>query len=229
MARRSPSHSQGEAYEKALVFLARREHSARELKSKLELRGLDGEQSRAALAELQAKNYQSDERFGEMLVRSRLEGGYGARWIIAELRQHGIACQIVPGVTAAVACAAYAGIPLTHREHARTVHLLTGHGKESMDAMDWPALAQDHQTMAVYMGVARLDELTQRLLEHGRRPDTPFAIIENGTLPQQRVVSGVLRDLPALAKEHAVHPPALLIIGEVAALAHEHAWFGTLA
>jgi len=145
------------------------------------------------------------------------------------LRQHGIACQIVPGVTAAVACAAYAGIPLTHREHARTVHLLTGHGKESMDAMDWPALAQDHQTMAVYMGVARLDELTQRLLEHGRRPDTPFAIIENGTLPQQRVVSGVLRDLPALAKEHAVHPPALLIIGEVAALAHEHAWFGTLA
>ena len=91
MARRSPSHSQGEAYEKALVFLARREHSARELKSKLELRGLDGEQSRAALAELQAKNYQSDERFGEMLVRSRLEGGYGARWIIAELRQHGIA------------------------------------------------------------------------------------------------------------------------------------------
>lgn len=145
------------------------------------------------------------------------------------LRQHGIACQIVPGVTAAVACAAYAGIPLTHREHARTVHLLTGHGQESMDAMDWPALAQDHQTMAVYMGVARVDELAQRLLEHGQRPDTPFAIIENGTLPQQRVISGVLHDLPALAKEHAVHPPALLIIGEVAALAHEHAWFGTLA
>lgn len=147
---------------------------------------------------------------------------------MAFLRQHGVRCEIVPGVTAAVACAAYAGIPLTHRDHARTVHLLTGHGKESMDAMDWPALAQDHQTMAVYMGVARLEELTQRLLEHGRRPDTPFAIIENGTLPQQRVISGVLHELPARAKEQAVHPPALLIIGEVAALAHEHAWFGRL-
>lgn len=145
---------------------------------------------------------------------------------MAFLREHGIPCEIVPGVTAAVACAAYAGIPLTHREHARTVHLLTGHGQESMDAMDWPALAQDHQTMAVYMGVARLEELTQRLLEHGRRPDTPFAIIENGTLPQQRVISGVLHELPARAKEHGVHPPALLIIGEVAALAHDHAWFG---
>lgn len=144
------------------------------------------------------------------------------------LRQHGIPCEIVPGVTAAVACAAYAGIPLTHRDHARTVHLLTGHGKESMDAMDWPALAQDHQTMAIYMGVARLEEFTQRLLEHGRRPDTPFAIIENGTLPQQRVISGVLHELPARAKEHAIHPPALLIIGEVAALAHDHAWFGKL-
>jgi uroporphyrin-III C-methyltransferase/precorrin-2 dehydrogenase/sirohydrochlorin ferrochelatase len=142
------------------------------------------------------------------------------------LRQHGIACEIVPGITAAVACAAYAGIPLTHREHARSVHLLTGHGKESLDAMDWPALAQDHQTLAIYMGVARLEEFTQRLLQHGRRPDTPFAIVENGTLPQQRVVSGVLHALPSLAKEHAVHPPALLIIGEVAALAAEHAWFG---
>lgn len=142
------------------------------------------------------------------------------------LRQHGIACEIVPGITAAVACAAYAGVPLTHRDHARSVHLLTGHGKESLDAMDWPALAQDHQTLAVYMGVARLDEFTQRLLEHGRRPDTPFVIIENGTLPQQRVVSGVLQELPAIAKEHAIHPPALLIVGEVAALAAEHAWFG---
>jgi len=142
------------------------------------------------------------------------------------LHQHGIPCEIVPGITAAVACAAYAGVPLTHRDHARSVHLLTGHGKESLDAMDWPALAQDHQTLAVYMGVARLDEFTQRLLEHGRRPDTPFVIVENGTLPQQRVVSGVLQDLPARAKEHAIHPPALLIVGEVAALAAEHAWFG---
>jgi regulatory protein len=90
MARRSQSNHQGAAYEKALALLARREYSARELKSKLVRRGMEGEESAAALAELQAKNYQSDDRFGEMLVRSRLEGGYGARWILAELRQHGI-------------------------------------------------------------------------------------------------------------------------------------------
>ncbi|WP_196240417.1 siroheme synthase CysG [Dyella choica] len=145
------------------------------------------------------------------------------------LRQRGIPCEIVPGVTAAVACAAYAGIPLTHREHARSVQLLTGHDKESLQAMDWPALAQDHQTLAIYMGVARVEEFTQRLLQHGRRPDTPFAIIENGTLPQQRVLHGALHELPALAKEHAIHPQALLIIGEVAALARDHAWFGKSA
>ncbi|HUA79209.1 MAG TPA: siroheme synthase CysG [Dyella sp.] len=142
------------------------------------------------------------------------------------LRRHGIACDVVPGVTAAVACAAYAGIPLTHRDHAQSVHLLTGHGKESLDAMDWPALAQNHQTLAVYMGVATLDAFTQRLLEHGRRHDTPFAIIENGTLPEQRVVTGVLHELPARAKLHDVRPPALLVIGDVAAMAYDHHWFG---
>ncbi len=90
MARRSQGNPESGAYDKALALLARREHSARELKSKLERRGLDDADSAKALAELQAKNYQSDDRFGEMLVRSRLEGGYGARWILAELRQHGI-------------------------------------------------------------------------------------------------------------------------------------------
>ena len=144
------------------------------------------------------------------------------------LRQHGVPCEVVPGITAAVACAAYAGIPLTHREHARSVHLLTGHGKESLEAMDWPALAQDHQTLVVYMGVARVEEFTQRLLEHGRRAETPFAVIENGTLPQQRVVTGVLRDLPARVKELDIRPPALLIVGEVASLAEAHTWFGAL-
>ena len=90
MARRPQNSPQASAYDKALGLLARREHSARELKSKLERRGLDDEESAAAITELQAKNFQSDDRFGEMLVRSRLEGGYGARWILAELRQHGI-------------------------------------------------------------------------------------------------------------------------------------------
>lgn len=90
MGRRSRDEQQGGAYEKAIALLARREHSARELKSKLERRGLDAGESAEAVRQLQSKDFQSDDRFGEMLVRSRLEGGYGARWIIAELRQHGI-------------------------------------------------------------------------------------------------------------------------------------------
>ena len=92
MARRSTDKpTQPSAYDKALGLLARREHSARELKSKLALRGLDPVESAAALERLRTKDYQSDERFGEMLVRSRIEGGYGPRWIVAELRTHGIA------------------------------------------------------------------------------------------------------------------------------------------
>jgi len=145
------------------------------------------------------------------------------------LRRHGIPYDIVPGITAAVACAAYAGIPLTHRDHARSLHLLTGHGKDSLEAMDWPALAQAHQTLAVYMCVTKLAMFTQKLLENGRHPDTPFAIIENGTRAQQRVLNGVLRELPECARQHAVSSPALLIVGEVAAMTATHAWFGEQA
>lgn len=142
------------------------------------------------------------------------------------LRGHGIACRIIPGITAAVACAAYAGIPLTHRDHARSLHLLTAHGKDAIDAMDWPTLAQAHQTLAIYMSVSRLAEVSRFLLEHGRHPGTPFAIIENGTLPQQRVLCGSLQQLAVRAQQHAIQSPALLVIGEVAALAREHEWFG---
>ncbi|MDE2307626.1 MAG: uroporphyrinogen-III C-methyltransferase [Xanthomonadaceae bacterium] len=144
------------------------------------------------------------------------------------LRKHGIAFEVVPGITAAIACAAYAGIALTHREHAQSVRLLTAHGKGSLDTMDWPALAQDSQTLAVYMAVGQLETLTANLLACGRAADTPFALIENGTRPQQRVLRGALRQLPALARQHAIGAPALLIIGKVAAMADDNAWFGTL-
>jgi len=147
---------------------------------------------------------------------------------MAFLRQHGIAFEVVPGITAAVACAAYAGIPLTHRDHAQSVRLLTAHCKESLDIMDWAALAQDRQTLAIYMSVSQLDALSAGLLLHGLRPDTPFALIENGTCPQQRVLHGVLQRLPALARQHAIRAPAMLVIGAVAALADAHAWFGEL-
>lgn len=147
---------------------------------------------------------------------------------MAFLRQHGIVCEIVPGITAAVACAAYAGVPLTHREHVQSVRLLTAHGSESLDTLDWATLAYERETLAIYMGVARLDTLTTRLIAHGRSPETPFALIENGTRPQQRVLNGVLGDLPALARQHAMGAPALLIIGTVAAMARDHGWFGEL-
>jgi uroporphyrin-III C-methyltransferase/precorrin-2 dehydrogenase/sirohydrochlorin ferrochelatase len=142
------------------------------------------------------------------------------------LRRHGVACTIVPGVTAAVACAAYAGISLTHREHAQSVRLLTAHCKDSMDTLDWAALAGERQTLAVYMGLAQLSHLTERLLAHGRAPDTAFALIENGTLPQQRVLRGELHTLPALASAHHIEAPALLVIGQVATMADELGWFG---
>lgn len=147
---------------------------------------------------------------------------------LAFLRAHGVACEVIPGITAAVACAAFAGIPLTHRDHAQSLCLLTAHGKEATDTLEDPALSNPRQTLAVYMGVEKIQALAARLMAHARDPDTPCAIIENGTRPEQRVIVGTLATLPALAKRHAVKTPALLVIGEVAAFAREHAWFGTL-
>ncbi|TBR39242.1 MULTISPECIES: siroheme synthase CysG [Dyella] len=144
------------------------------------------------------------------------------------LRSHGIPYEVVPGITAALACAAYAGIPLTHREHARSVRLITAHCRESANELDWASLARERETLAVYMGVAELPVLTQQLLIHGRAPETPFALIENGGRSSQRVVAGPLSQLPLLAEAHRVTSPALLILGEVAALARELAWYGAL-
>jgi uroporphyrin-III C-methyltransferase/precorrin-2 dehydrogenase/sirohydrochlorin ferrochelatase len=142
------------------------------------------------------------------------------------LRAHGIDYEVVPGITAALACAAYAGIPLTHRDHAQSVCLVTAHGRDDLNSPDWPALAKDRQTLAFYMGVTGLAALRDGLLAHGRAADTPCALIENGTRRDQRVIAGALRDLPALAAQHAVQSPALLVVGEVAALAHTLHWFG---
>jgi uroporphyrin-III C-methyltransferase/precorrin-2 dehydrogenase/sirohydrochlorin ferrochelatase len=142
------------------------------------------------------------------------------------LRARGIAYEVVPGVTAALACAAYAGIPLTHRDHSGSVRLVTAHCRESLDSTDWRGLAAARETLAVYMGVAMLAQLRTELVRHGRDPATPVAFIENGSRPEQRVIVGKLEQVEALAADHAVRSPALLIIGEVAALATELHWFG---
>jgi uroporphyrin-III C-methyltransferase/precorrin-2 dehydrogenase/sirohydrochlorin ferrochelatase len=144
------------------------------------------------------------------------------------LREHGIAYQVVPGITAALACAAYSGVPLTHRDHAQSVRLVTAHCQQSLDTLDWAELARERQTLAIYMGVGKLDELTRQLLAHGRAAETPFALIENGSLPQQRSLTGPLHALPALAERHAIGAPALLILGEVAAQANHAHWYGQL-
>jgi uroporphyrin-III C-methyltransferase/precorrin-2 dehydrogenase/sirohydrochlorin ferrochelatase len=142
------------------------------------------------------------------------------------LRTHGIPFEVVPGITAAVACAAYAGIPLTHRDHAQSLRLLTAHAQDGDADHDWAALAQPGQTLAFYMGVSGLARLRDKLVAHGRAASTPFALIENGSRPDQRVVAGTLDELPELARRHAVQAPALLVIGEVAAFANRLHWFG---
>ena len=142
------------------------------------------------------------------------------------LRAHGIPYEVVPGITAAVACAAYAGIPLTHRGYAQSVRFVTARGADPADPQDWARLAQDRQTLAFYMGVAELDAIGARLVEHGRDPSTPVAIVEDGSRPAQRVTLARLRDLADVARHGNITSPALVIVGEVAALAQELHWFG---
>lgn len=147
---------------------------------------------------------------------------------ISALRADGIPYEIVPGITAALACAAYSGIPLTHRDHAQSVRLITAHCAQSEDTLDWQALAAERQTLAFYMGVGQLETLGAQLIAHGRSAATPCALIENGSLPNQRVLPTTLANMAHDAGLHGIHAPALLLIGEVTAMAREHAWFGEL-
>jgi len=134
--------------------------------------------------------------------------------------------QIVPGITAAAGCSAYAGIPLTHRDHAQAIQFVTGHCKKDGQELDWQSLAKANQTLAIYMGVIKSPHIQSELLKHGRKADTPVAIIENGTRKNQRVVTGQLGELADLIERNSIISPALLIIGEVAALHSQLAWFG---
>ncbi|WP_342058876.1 siroheme synthase CysG [Aeromonas sp. OTU364] len=136
----------------------------------------------------------------------------------------GIGFQVVPGITAASGCAAYAGIPLTHRDHAQSVRFVTAHGKGGARDLDWPLLARDKQTLVFYMGLSSCATIREQLLAHGKGGDTPVALIERGTQPSQRVIRGTLNELPALAV--GVESPALIMVGSVVTLADKLAWFG---
>lgn len=136
----------------------------------------------------------------------------------------GIGFQVVPGITAASGCAAYAGIPLTHRDHAQSVRFVTAHGKGGAQDLDWPLLAKDRQTLVFYMGLSSCATIREQLLTHGKAGDTPVALIERGTQPCQRVIRGTLDRLPELAV--GVESPALIMVGSVVTLADQLAWFG---
>lgn len=135
------------------------------------------------------------------------------------LERHGVSVTIVPGITAATACAAAAGIPLTHRDHVQALTLVTGQGRDGEPDLDWASLAGGRQTIAVYMGRTSAGLIAGRLIEAGADPATPAAIIENGTLPNQRIETAPLRALGRLAEADpgmaAERGPALFVIGEV--------------
>ena len=144
---------------------------------------------------------------------------------IEKLAEHGIPFQICPGVTAATACAAYAGIPLTHRDHAQACVFVTGHGREGALDLDWGALVRPNQTVAIYMGLDRLAELTQALVAHGADPALPAAIIDNGARANQRVVVGTLADLAARARAASLRGPTIVIVGTVVSLRDKLNWY----
>ena len=139
------------------------------------------------------------------------------------LRRHGVRVEVVPGVTAATACAAALGVPLTHRDHASAVTLVTGHGRDGEPELDWAALAGPRQTLAIYMGVGAAGRIAARLIAQGLAPGTPVAVIENGTMADQKTAAGALRDLEALVRDNGITGPALIIIGEVARRAQAEA------
>jgi uroporphyrinogen-III C-methyltransferase len=139
------------------------------------------------------------------------------------LRQENIPYRIIPGITAALGATAYAGIPLTHRDCAQSALFVTGHSKHDGHQPDWRTLALDNQTLVVYMGTLKAAETAEKLMAHGRSGDTPVAIVSNGTLPHQSVVTGRLKNLSELA-ENAPRP-ALIVIGEVVSLRDELKWF----
>ena len=144
---------------------------------------------------------------------------------IEELAAHGIPFQVVPGITAASGCAAYAGIPLTHRDYAQSVRFVTGHLKDGTSNLPWSDLVAPAQTLVFYMGLIGLPIICEQLIKHGRSADTPAALIQQGTTSNQRVFTGTLKDLPTLVAEHEVHAPTLVIVGEVVLLREKLKWF----
>jgi len=178
------------------------------------------------------------EAINDMLVRLAREGlrvlrlkggdpfifGRGGEEIDT-LAAQGVAFEVVPGITAALGVAAYAGIPLTHRDCAQACVFVTGHLKDGTMELDWPALARPRQTVVVYMGLHGLPVLCANLVAHGLPADTPAAVVQQGTTRDQRVVTGTLRTLASQVADAMLMPPTLIIVGEVVRLRERLSWF----
>lgn len=178
------------------------------------------------------------EGINELLVRLALEGkrvlrlkggdpfifGRGGEEL-EKLAEHKINFQVVPGITAASGVSTYAGIPLTHRDYAQSCVFVTGHLKDNSMDLDWEMLARPKQTIVVYMGLQGLEMLCAQLIKHGLTGDTPAAIVQQGTTPQQRVITGNLASLPSNPEIKTLHAPTLIIIGGVVSLRDKLAWF----
>ncbi|MDP9238819.1 MAG: uroporphyrinogen-III C-methyltransferase [Chloroflexota bacterium] len=181
-----------------------------------EINALLVEKGRAGLRVVRLKG-------GDPFVFGR--GGEEAEALIAA----GVPFEVLPGVTSAIAAPAYAGIPVTHRALASSFAVVTGHEDPAKDAssIDWPHLATGVDTLIFLMGAARLDEIAHQLMRLGRAGDTPVAVIEWGTLPRQRTVSGTLNTIAAAVRDANIEPPAVTVVGQVAALREELRWFDT--
>jgi uroporphyrin-III C-methyltransferase/precorrin-2 dehydrogenase/sirohydrochlorin ferrochelatase len=178
----------------------------------------------------EAGDHTVQDRINELLVHhahkgqrvARLKGGdpfvFGRGGEEIEvLVRHGIPYISVPGITAALGAASYAGIPLTHRHLAQSVTFVAGHVLED-ESLDWRSLAGPRRTVVFYMGVSHLDQIVTKLRDAGAQPDHPVAVVERATLPGQRTLRGTLETISKIAREAAVKPPALFIVGEVTAL-----------
>ncbi|MCZ0755873.1 uroporphyrinogen-III C-methyltransferase [Anoxybacillus sp. J5B_2022] len=166
---------------------------------------------------------------GKVVVR--LKGGdpfvFGRGGEEAEaLAKHGIDFEIVPGITAGIAAAAYAGIPVTHRNFSSSVAFVTGHKRDgSQEEIKWESLAKGIDTIAIYMGISNLPYIRDQLIKHGKAPSTPVAVIQWGTLYEQRTVTATLETIVEAVQQKRIENPSMIIIGEVVTLRDKIYWF----
>ena len=144
---------------------------------------------------------------------------------IETLMEQGVRFQVVPGITAASGCATYAGIPLTHRDHAQSCTFVTGHLKDGSINLNWQQLAAPNQTIVIYMGLAGLEKICASLIENGSPKDLPIALVQKGTTKHQRVITGTLTSLPTKIAQEEIKAPTLIIIGSVVSLHNKLSWF----